>query len=298
MNIIQYWLQIPSPWRSVATGLLAGLLGTLAWAFLVASNIKHGSSVPWAVPIMAVVLYLWWRYFVKGNGAPHSTAVSRRLGARFNTVPDQLLVPALGAGMLGLLGVLLLQGVLGRLATLPHQQDLDPSKYPLLTMLLWITMSAVVAGVVEETSFRGYIQGGLERSVGLVWAIVLSGSLFGFAHFSHPEVGLVLLPYYVAVSAVYGGLAYATDSTVPSMILHVVGNGFSAFGLITQGRSEWQLAGAESPLIWESGMDSSFVTNAVFLLLVGVGTVLAYRALISAGRAARLSAGGREVESV
>jgi hypothetical protein len=35
-------------------------------------------------------------------------------------------------------------------------------------------------------------------------------------------------------------LAYLTDSTLPSMVLHAGGNIFSAFDLFTRGRSEWQ----------------------------------------------------------
>jgi membrane protease YdiL (CAAX protease family) len=183
---------------------------------LVAANIRRGSNVPWAVPIMAVLLTVFWWYFIRGRGWPDSTREARRLGARANRVPDNLMGPALGAGLLGLIGVLLLQGVLGRLISLPQQHDLDPSQFPLATVVAWVTMSALVAGVVEETALRGYAQGGIERRHGPVLAILVTGSLFALAHFSHPEVGIALLPYYIAVSAVYGGLAYATDSTLPA----------------------------------------------------------------------------------
>ena len=84
-------------------------------------------------------------------------------------------------------------------------------------------------------------------------AILITGSLFGFAHFAHPEVGVVLLPFYIAVAAVYGALAYFTDSTLPGMVLHAGGNMFSAFDLFTRGRSEWQLSAEAQPLIWETG---------------------------------------------
>ena len=112
---------------------------------------------------------------------------------------------------------------------------------------------------MEETSFRGYLQRPIERRFGPVVAILISGSVFGFVHFTHPEVGLVLLPYYVAVAAVYGALAYLTDSVFPSMVLHAGGNMFSALDLFTRGRSEWQLSpeaslsfGKRGP-IWRSG---------------------------------------------
>jgi membrane protease YdiL (CAAX protease family) len=291
MTVTQLWLRIPALLRAVVVGLSVGLLGTVFWAMLVNANIRHGSDVPWAVPIMAILLAAWWWYFARGRGWPISTGEARRLSARANPVPDHLWGPALGTGLLGLIGVLLLQGVLGRLISLPQQQDLDPSKFPLATVFAWVIMSALVAGVVEETALRGYVQGGIERRHGPVLAILVTGSLFGLAHFSHPDVGIALLPYYIAVSAVYGGLAYATDSTFPSMILHSAGNVLSAFSLFAQGRSEWQLGTSQPTLVWQSGIDAAFVANVILLLVVSVVACLAYKALISAGRAVRLHAG-------
>lgn len=281
------WVRIPALLRAVVAGIVVGGLGTLAWAKLVDTNIRHGSHVPWAVPIMAILLALWWWYFVRGRGWPASTRDARRRSARANRVPEDLWVPAIGAGLLGLIGVLLLQGVLGRLVSLPQQQDLDPSKYPFGTVVAWVLMGALVAGVVEETAFRGYMQGGIERRHGPVLAILVTGGLFGLAHFSHPEVGIALLPFYIAVAAVYGGLAYATNSTLPSMVLHTAGNVFSAFSLFAEGRSEWQLGTSKPTLVWQSGIDAAFVVNVFLLLAVSAGTWLAYKALISAGRGRR-----------
>jgi membrane protease YdiL (CAAX protease family) len=265
--------------RSVITGVVAGLIGNGAWALLVGLNIRHGSRYPWAVPLTAVILFGWWRYFVRGRGWPAATSEARRDGARASPVPDQMWGAALGAGMLGLIGVLLLQGVIARLVELPQQQSIDPSKFPFATVFAWAVMSAIVAGVVEETSFRGYIQGGIERRFGFVIAILVSGSMFGLLHFTHPEVGIALLPFYLAATAVYGGLAYATNSTYPSMALHTFGNLWSALGLFAAGRSEWQLGSAKPTLIWESGADAAFVANVLAFAVVAVITFLAYRGL-------------------
>lgn len=268
--------------RAVAAGLAVGLLGTLPWAGLVAANTRYLPNVPWATPAMACILVAWWLYFAKGRGWPNATAEARRRCGRANRVPEELWGPALGAGMLGLLTTLLLQGVLGRLVALPQQQGLDPSQYPVFTVFAWVVMSAAVAGVVEETAFRGYIQGGIERRHGLTTAILVSGSLFGLIHFTHPEVGLVLLPFYIAVAAVYGLLAAATNSTYPSMVLHAGGNVFSAFSLFTQGRSEWQLTAVPPLTIWQGGTDAAFFANLAMLGVAGAATVMAYRALFRA----------------
>ena len=286
------WHRLPIVGRAALVGLAVASAGTIPWAALVSANTRYYSTLPWAVPLMAIYLWSYWRYFGRGAGWPRSTAETRRKHARANALPDEAWGPALLAGMLGLVGVLLLQGVLSRLVVLPQQRDLDASQYPVITVLMWVVMSAVVAGVVEETSFRGYLQRPIERRHGPAIAILITGILFGLVHFSHPEVGIVLLPFYIAVAAVYGALAYFTDSTLPGMILHAGGNMFSAFDLFARGRSEWQLTAAVTPLVWETGPDLAFWGNVAALLIVATLTVLAYSSLARATRIARASSVG------
>ena len=280
------WLRLPVVARALLVGVAAAGAGTMPWAGLMSANTRHQSAMPWAVPLMAMYLWLYWRYLVRGSGWPRSTADARRMNARANALPHEAWGPALLAGLLGLASVLLLQGVWSRLVALPQQRDLDVSRYPVVTVLAWVVMSAVVVGVVEETSFRGYLQRPIERRHGPVIAILVTGSLFGLAHFAHPEVGLVLLPFYIAAAAVYGALAYLTDSTLPGMVLHAGGNMFSAFDLFTRGRSEWQLSPQAKPLIWETGPDAAFWGTVAALVTVAALTVWAYSALARAMRQA------------
>jgi membrane protease YdiL (CAAX protease family) len=285
-RLTRLWHQIPALIRGVIAGLVVAQVAVGPWDFLVRTNMAYAPAVPWATAVMAVLLVAWWHYFVRGRGWPAATGRARQASARANSVPEHLWGPALGAGVLGLTGVLLLQGVMGRLISLPQQQELDPSQYSPVTVIAWVLMGVVVSGVVEETSFRGYMQSGIERRHGPIVAIVVSGCVFAVAHFRHPEVGMMLVPYYVAVSAVYGGLAYATNSTFPSMLLHAGGNAFSALGLFTQGRSEWQLGSTQPALVWQSGVDSAFLVNLVALVVVALATVAAYRGLAAMGREA------------
>ena len=271
------WQRLPVIVRAVLTGGLLAAAGTLPWALLVSLNIKYWSAVPWAVPPTALYLWLFWRY-VRGAGWPRSTSEARRALARANPVRDEMWGMAIFAGLLGIVVVLLLQTVMSRLVTIPEQRDIDPSQYPVMTVLLWVLMSAAVAGVVEETSFRGYLQGPIERRHGPVIAILITGLLFGFLHFTHPEVTIVLLPFYLAVAAVYGTLAYLTNSILPSMVLHAGGNVFAAFDLFARGHSEWQGLGegARAKLIWETGTDAAFWASVGATLMVGAAAVWAY----------------------
>jgi membrane protease YdiL (CAAX protease family) len=282
--MIALWRRLPVIVRAALTGGLVATLGTLPWALLVSLNIRYGSAVPWAVPPTALYLWLFWRY-VRGAWWPRSTAETRRTLARANPVPDEMWGLAIFAGLLGLVVVLLLQTVMSRMVTVPQQQDIDPSKYPVLTVFLWVVMSAAVAGIVEETAFRGYLQGAIERRHGPVIAILVTGILFGFLHFTHPEVTLALMPFYLAVAAVYGTLAYLTNSIWPSMVLHGGGNVFAAFDLFARGHSEWQGLGPPAKLVWETGADAAFWISIGATLVAGAAAVWAYLMLARLRRA-------------
>ena len=280
------WNRLPIAARAVLVGGLAAALGTLPWAILVSLNTRHASVVPWAVVPMVPYLWLYWRY-ARGEGWPRSTSAARRESCRWNRVPDQVWGAALLAGLAGLMAVLLLQGVLGRLITLPVQKDLDVTKYPLVTVSLWVLTSAVVAGVTEEAAFRGYMQRPIERRHGPVPAVLVTGLMFGLAHFAHPEVTLALMPFYLAVAAVYGTLAYLTDSILPGVILHAGGNVFSMLDLFVRGRSEWQVSATPARLIWEAGPDASFWGSLVLFVVVAGLAVGAYAGLAQITREAR-----------
>ena len=164
--------------------------------------------------------------------------------------------------------------VAGRLVTLPRQTFPDVSHIPVLTLLLVILMGAAVAGIVEESAFRGYMQGAIERRHGPAIAILITGVFFGLAHLTHGSSIIILLPYYVAVSAVYGALAYLTGSILPSLVLHSVGDAVSAI-------VEWLGSPAPPPktLVWHNGADASFLINCAIEILLIVATILAYRNL-------------------
>lgn len=285
-NLAALWGRFPIVVRGVLTGLMVAAAGTAPWAILVSANSRYWSAVPWAVPPTALYLWLFWRY-VRGAGWPRSTAEARRATCRANSLSEDVWVMALVAGVLGLVLVVLIQGVTSRIVTLPQQQALDTSQYPLVTVLLWVLMGAAVAGVVEEVSFRGYMQSPIERRHGPVIAILVTGALFGSAHFTHPEVALTLMPYYLAVAAVYGTLAYLTNSILPSMVLHAGGDVMGALDLFARGRSEWQASSTLKPLIWETGTDASFWVSLVAVLIVGAATVGAYAALARVASKAR-----------
>lgn len=282
--MLSLWRRLPVIVRAVLTGSVLAGAGTLPWSLLVKTNLRFFSSVPWAVLLTIPYLWLFWRY-AEGAGWPRSTAEVRRTNLRANRLSGDVWGPALLAGGLGLAALVLLLRVINRLVAFPEQEVPDLSKIPFVTVMSMLVMSSIVAGVVEEAAFRGYMQGPIERRHGPVVAILVTGSLFGFAHFTHPEVTLILMPYYLAVAAIYGVLAYLTNSILPSMVLHAGGNVLGYADLLARGRTEWQASSSPAPLIWETGADAFFWISSVAFIIVGAVAVWAYSMLATVVRA-------------
>jgi membrane protease YdiL (CAAX protease family) len=166
---------------------------------------------------------------------------------------------------------------------------------PAATVFLLLVMSSVVAGVTEEAGFRGYMQGPVEQRYGLAAGIVVSGIMFGLLHFpSHPAAVVEMLPYYIAVSGVYGGLVWATDSILPAVALHAGGNVWSLTRLWATGRPEWQLEPTPPSMVWTTGLDAAFLTATIALVfLTATFVVLCLRCRGHVLRSAAQAAGRR-----
>jgi membrane protease YdiL (CAAX protease family) len=104
-------------------------------------------------------------------------------------------------------------------------------KTPLNHLLLFMTI-AVIAPVLEEVLFRGYLQTSLLRHMKPWQAILLASAIFGAVH-----VQPLAFPILTALGAVFGYLYYKTGSLKVNIILHVLNNGIAyiamAMGLST-----------------------------------------------------------------
>ena len=271
---------------AVFAGVLVLLAGTIPWggfgpiSGVGALNFRVGTAVPWAIVPMALYLWVYWQ-FIGGTWGDPADAARRRLNLRANRLQAGLWGPSLAAGLLGFGALLALLTVAARLVSLPSSLPIPtPPEMPVVTAVLLIVMQSVVAGVTEEAAFRGYMQGMVERRYGIAAAILVNGTLFGLLHFgNHPREVLLMLPYYIAVSAVYGGLTWAADSILPALVLHSVGDVVVLTRWWATGRPEWQLAATPPPLVWESGVDASFAVAMAASIVLALATAWAYGAV-------------------
>jgi membrane protease YdiL (CAAX protease family) len=258
--------------QAVLLGMLVMLAGTIPRNLLFTANLRYYAAVPWAVPLTALYLWFFWRY-LQGKGPPESTAEERRTRLRANRVPGRVWAWALLAGGLGIVALVLALRMANRLVVLPPQKLPDLSQVPKLTVLSLLLMAAPVAGIVEESAFRGYMQGPIERRHGLIVAILITGTMFAVAHL---DFTLILWPYYVAVAAIYGIVTRLTKSILPAVVLHTGGNLYSNIDLWLHGQAEWQASADPTTLIWKTGADAPFWRSSLALLLVTTVTVWAY----------------------
>lgn len=266
--------------QAVLIGMLIVIAGTIPRNLLFAANFQHYTNLPWAAPLIVLYLWFFWRY-LQGAGPPQSTSEKRRASLRANRLPGIVWVWSLLAGGLGIIALVLALRVINRMIMLPQQGLPDLSEVPHVTVLSLLLMAAPVAGIVEEAAFRGYMQGPIERRYGLVVAILVTGTMFAAAHL---DFTLILLPYYVAVTAIYGVVTYLTNSILPAVVLHTSGNLYSNIDLWMRGQAEWQASSVAAPLIWQSGADASFWILLVALFIVAAAMVWAYSVLAGACR--------------
>ena len=284
LSVVAIWRRLPVIVRAVVAGAVATAAGTIPWTLLVAGNMKFLPAIPWSVPLAAFYIWLLFRY-LRGHGWPASTADARRESCRANAVRDDLFGGAMVAGVVGLIALLLFQSVFARMVRLPQQPIEALQRLPALTLMAFVVMGAIVAGVIEEAGLRGYMQGPIERRHGPIVALLVTSAIFGLAHYSHRETTLALMPFYMGVGVIYGLMAYLTNSIWPSLVLHTVGDVFGAFQVLATGRAEWQAAPETSPLIWESGTDATFWLTLLGFALAAAAATASYRALAGAARA-------------
>ena len=195
-------------------------VGQAIWGGLLAANFRNSPQAPpWSVLPMAVVLWAIWTY-LGGRWWPPQTSEARRRGLRANPVSATGFLLSFLAGALAIVALAGFWIVFFQLVKTPPNASVDPSKYPLLTIVLLVVMSSLVSPIVEEIAFRGYCQQILERHFSGTVAVLLSSLLFMLAHANHGWYWTKLSVYFLA-GIVFGAIARLTNSILTSLPVHI-----------------------------------------------------------------------------
>jgi membrane protease YdiL (CAAX protease family) len=250
----------------IGFGLLAFAITVLAggiWSALLVTNLQRSPAVPWSVPVMGLLLWLMWSY-LGGKGWPQSTSDARRHYLRANRRSARTYLWSFAAGVLSVVALAGYWIVLFRLVKMPPNALPDVSSYPRMTVALMILMGSLVAPFMEEAGFRGYFQVALEREFRGSVAVAVSSLVFALAHFAHGILWPKLLVYFL-VGVAFGATAYLTNSTLPAIVPHIIGD-LTFFTLV------WPHDAARR-LVFDSGTDIWFwlhVAQAIVFTLLAV----------------------------
>jgi membrane protease YdiL (CAAX protease family) len=216
----RFWSKLPVSLRAILSGLLVALVAANVWPILLVSL---------GVPLAAVVemvflgLYLWW---TSGGGPPRRTHDSRQIAFRSVALSrEQWLWGVIGALFLAVTVhasiVVLFHCVEFPVAAFRRGYDLSfISTLPL--KWLAVIVSAISAGICEETGFRGYMQRPIEEHHGATIAILISTIFFTLVHLTKAWSLAGMVPIVFGAGLLLGLLAWSSQSLIPSIIGHVL----------------------------------------------------------------------------
>jgi membrane protease YdiL (CAAX protease family) len=221
-KIIAAWERLPLLVRALLVAFVVLNIGTTASVIPLVGNLKFLSILPWSLPVTVLILWLFWLYFT-GRGWPAQTRALREHVTRRKSLPFSVWCRALLPILLSLVAMLSLRLLMPSILPVSApRHPIDPNMYPIATVLGLAFSVAFSAGVVEEVAFRGYLQKPLEEAYGVIPALLLTGAAFWLAHV--PKVTLSHLPFHLLASILLGVVAYRTNSLLPAIIGHTVGD--------------------------------------------------------------------------
>ncbi len=110
--------------------------------------------------------------------------------------------------------------------------------------VLFMSVAVLLAPLVEETIFRGYIYPVVARSFGKVWGILATGALFGLLHASQLWGGWSQIALLVFVGVVLTFARAVSRTVVTSFVIHTSYNSVQVIGLLVATHGLRHLPGA------------------------------------------------------
>ena len=212
--------RLPILVRSIIFGLLIALIAANVWPIF----LLNLGTLPAAIgEAIFLALYLWW---AGGGGPPHTTQAVRAEAFRrtrlsgtqwFWTVIAAIFFAATVHASI----VLLFRFVPYPMASFRKGYDFSFIRSLPLKWLA-VVVSAISAGICEETGFRGYMQRPIEQRHGARVAILISSLLFTAVHLTKGWAIAGMVPIVFGAGVLLGLLAWSSGSLMPGMIGHVL----------------------------------------------------------------------------
>jgi membrane protease YdiL (CAAX protease family) len=256
------WNRVPLVVRAALVCILVTGVGVQSWNLLAMTSLQHRAG--WIALVGMPVLLVVYCLFFSGRLFWPATQAARRENFRETKLSSVTWIWGLAGSLLFVIAFQSGVFTLFRLFPYPAEQFVPPAYVAQIpAAFLWplVVMASLVAGVCEETGFRGYMQRPLEARYGPAVAISLTSLLFIALHLNQTWIASLFVPGLIA-SVMLGTLAYVSRSLIPSIIGHAVMDVFN-FGYWW-----WQLLGSYNHRpISETGIDLHFCVWSFTLCL-------------------------------
>lgn len=244
--------------KPVFLGFVISTIGVISWSLI-------GSYVPinWAFPIMLGALWAYLKFY-SGSWGRISTKGYRKENFRRTKMSKRTWMLALIAALLII--VIEQSGLAVTFRFMEFPAARFASEYSFLDAAppwaawLVIIMISLVAGICEETGFRGYMQAPLEKKFGPASAISIVSLVFALAHLNQAWSGPILVQIFF-ISVLFGTLAYYSGSLIPGMIAHTIMDLFNFSFWWTNLVSQFA-----KQTIFNTGIDFHFVFSTLLFL--------------------------------
>jgi len=258
------WGRIPVAIRAIVSGLLIGMIAANIWPIFLLQLSMPAAA---AAELLFLGAYVWW---AAGGGPPRSLQVARAESFRARPLSGAQWLWGMVAAMSFAATVHAALVLVFRIVPFPadafhHGYDLSfiPSH-----QMQWLAciVSALSAGVCEETGFRGYMQVPIEKRHGPVIAILISSLLFTLIHLTKDWALVAMVPVVFGAGVLLGAMARASGT----LVFVIIGHWFMDIGLFAYWWS--QIAGtfAQRP-VFETGADGAFFAEcAVFAAMLAL----------------------------
>jgi membrane protease YdiL (CAAX protease family) len=258
-QMVMFWSHVPLIVRAVLTGFVVSSIGIAIWSLMLS-----GIVAPWSILPMIVALWAYLKFF-GGSWGPKKQREVRK--TRFRAIKLSPFVWKWGITA-AFLFVIIVQAsfvITFRIIDFPAEKFTADYK-TLENMPLWVAwpvliMSSIVAGVCEETGFRGYLQVPIEKKYGPSMGIIITSVIFMLIHLSHSWASPIL-PHIFFASVLLGILAYKTGSLIPGIIGHSILDIFDY--------SVWWSdisGGFHKQTIFKTGIDIHFIIWCLIFIL-------------------------------
>jgi len=240
-------LRVPWGWVEVAFFVVLGIAGSIlvTWglgqvavrAFGVRSSQVFGPTMSTAKSIVVLVsqtvldgcalLYFYFMILTR-TSAPFWKSIGwREMRPGTGTLRESALQFLAGGAVLAVV-VSFIGGFLNQKETLPIEELLRAR----VSMLLFGVLGVLVAPLVEETIFRGFLYPVIARRVGVTAGIVITGTFFGLMHAAQLWGGWGQIALLILVGVVLTWVRARTGTVATSYLMHLGYNGLQLAGFL------------------------------------------------------------------